>query len=472
MLILFMTFFMIVTLAAVSDELIAASDNNFRNLLLDLATVIEQEAKIAQGSENGYFHSFTLPQTLNGLPYTVGIISSDSIGGQANITIIFVASANQNIQLNVTKVLPRDVGGTITLGPNTVKKVNGKIEIASLGGFPVSVSDVNPATGSTLGGTVVSVTGSDFEPTPTVLFDGTASPGVTYISSGQLNVITPAHPIGIVDVTVTNPSGASGTKTDAFTYIVLPPPTVTSFSPGIGPSSGGTAVTITGTNFVSGASVTFGGVASPSVTFINSNTLQANTPSGPVGFATVSVINPDLQSANAPSQFLNRVSPVPIGTVFVTSLTYNGNLGGLAGGDNRCQALADAGSFGGTWSAWLSTNTPIHAKDRITDTQYALLDSRLVANSKADLTDGSIANRIDLTDSGAVITTPSVWTGTASTGNYAGGSSNFYSCVNWGSQSSSLFGRTGSPTSTTTSWTTVSFVQCSSVRRLYCFRVS
>ncbi len=60
----------------------------------------------------------------------------------------------------------------------------------------------------------------------------------------------------------------------------------------------GATVTISGTGFQSGATVTFGGVASPSVTFVNATTLQAVVPNIPPGAATVVVTNPDTTSAS------------------------------------------------------------------------------------------------------------------------------------------------------------------------------
>ena len=45
-------------------------------------------------------------------------------------------------------------------------------------------------------------------------------------------------------------------------------PTVSSISPTSGPTTGGTSVTITGTNFVSGATVAFGGTAATGVTVV------------------------------------------------------------------------------------------------------------------------------------------------------------------------------------------------------------
>lgn len=61
--------------------------------------------------------------------------------------------------------------------------------------------------------------------------------------------------------------------------MAMDPPTIaTPTNPAFGPLSGGTRVTIYGTNFVTGASVTFGGINSPTVTVINSTALEAETP--------------------------------------------------------------------------------------------------------------------------------------------------------------------------------------------------
>jgi hypothetical protein len=63
---------------------------------------------------------------------------------------------------------------------------------------------------------------------------------------------------------------------------------------------------------------------------------------------------------------------VQVTNFFVSSDTnMTGNLGGLAGADARCQALADAAGLTGSWVAYLSaeggpdSDGPIHARDRI-----------------------------------------------------------------------------------------------------------
>ena len=82
-------------------------------------------------------------------------------------------------------------------------------------------------------------------------------------------------------VTVTNREWQSGSLASGFTYVVVP--TVTSVSPNNGPTAGGTAVTITGTNFAAGATVTFGGTAATNVVVVNSTTITATTPAGQCG---------------------------------------------------------------------------------------------------------------------------------------------------------------------------------------------
>ncbi len=127
-----LTFFLVVTLAAVSDDVIRASDDNYKALLQDVADFIEEEARTAMGSENGYYHEFTLPELLNNQQYAVGIVNSTSIGSQVNISILFVSSGNQGIPLNITKVLARDIRGSVAIGKNSVRKENGIVILTSV----------------------------------------------------------------------------------------------------------------------------------------------------------------------------------------------------------------------------------------------------------------------------------------------------------------------------------------------------
>lgn len=78
---------------------------------------------------------------------------------------------------------------------------------------------------------------------------------------------------------------------------------------------------------------------------------------------------------------------------FVTSATsVTGNLGGLAGADNRCQSLAAGVGLGGkAWRAYLSaerdpvSGQPVNARDRIGQGPWTNVNGVIVAETLADL---------------------------------------------------------------------------------------
>ncbi|HJQ71510.1 MAG TPA: IPT/TIG domain-containing protein [Blastocatellia bacterium] len=90
-----------------------------------------------------------------------------------------------------------------------------------------------------------------------------------------------------------------------------PPPVVNAVTPNTGPTSGGTAVTITGSGFQSGASVTFGGTAATNVTVTNAAQITANTPARSAGSVNVVVTNPDGQSGTLTNGFTYTQPPPP-----------------------------------------------------------------------------------------------------------------------------------------------------------------
>ena len=82
-----------------------------------------------------------------------------------------------------------------------------------------------------------------------------------------------------------------------FGNTVNSPPTLSSISPASGSTAGGTSVTLTGTNFATGATVSFDSSAATNVVVVNSTTITAATPAHAAGGSSVKVINPDGQSA-------------------------------------------------------------------------------------------------------------------------------------------------------------------------------
>jgi glycosyl hydrolase family 16/IPT/TIG domain-containing protein len=75
-----------------------------------------------------------------------------------------------------------------------------------------------------------------------------------------------------------------------------PAPTVSAISPNTGTANGGTAVTVTGTGFLLGAAVTFGGTAATGVTVVSSTSITATAPAHAAGAVDVVVKNTDNQT--------------------------------------------------------------------------------------------------------------------------------------------------------------------------------
>ena len=104
----------------------------------------------------------------------------------------------------------------------------------------------------------VIIKGVDFVEGMVVSFFGRPATDVQVLDDTTLRVITPAGPAGRVGVNVRNPGGEPYTLEDGFRYVDQPPRVVTAVRPARGAQAGGTKVTITGSGFADGATVTFG----------------------------------------------------------------------------------------------------------------------------------------------------------------------------------------------------------------------
>jgi IPT/TIG domain/Right handed beta helix region len=140
------------------------------------------------------------------------------------------------------------------------------------------VTSVSPASGVVAGGVSVTITGAGFSGATAVTFGSTNAISFTVNSSTQITATAPAG-AGIVDVTVTIPGGGtSATSTaDHFTYVG---PIVTGVSPGIGPTPGGTSVTITGAGFTGATAVKFGAIDATAFTVLSDTQITAISPPG------------------------------------------------------------------------------------------------------------------------------------------------------------------------------------------------
>jgi hypothetical protein len=123
-----------------------------------------------------------------------------------------------------------------------------------------SISGTTPATGSTHGGTTVTITGSSLANATSVMFGSQPATNVT-ATENAITATSPPQAAGPVDITVTTAAGTSAvTSADRFTY-ALPAPRVTKLSPKRGSVKGGNAVVISGTDFTQVSAVHFGHAA-------------------------------------------------------------------------------------------------------------------------------------------------------------------------------------------------------------------
>ncbi|AUH39081.1 IPT/TIG domain-containing protein [Streptomyces sp. CMB-StM0423] len=193
---------------------------------------------------------------------------------------------------SITNVSPTQVTAVSPSGTGTVG-----VTVTTAGGtsnpipfFYVGApfkSSVGPASGPLAGGNTVTLNGVGLATASSVAFGAnTATP--TVVSDTQLTVTVPAGAAaGPVGVSVTTAGGTN----NGLSYTYLDVPTVTTVAPASGPTSGGTGVTITGTNLDTTESVTFAGTPAP-FSVVNATTVSAVTPPGTAGAVDVVVTNP------------------------------------------------------------------------------------------------------------------------------------------------------------------------------------
>lgn len=154
------------------------------------------------------------------------------------------------------------------------------------------ITSASPQSGTA--GTVVTLNGSGFVNGATVTMCAETSVG-GFVNASEVTFVVPAAcPPGAQNITLTNPDGGADTLGGGFHVGAgTSTPTASGLSPGSGPTTGGTNVGISGTGFLQGATVQFGGVAATSVDVVSSTLLVATTPAGAAGLVTVQVVNPD-----------------------------------------------------------------------------------------------------------------------------------------------------------------------------------
>ncbi len=278
-----------------------------------------------------------------------------------------------------------------------------------------TITAIAPASGSTLGGDVVTITGTNFSTTATTINFG-AKPGLNVVcaSATSCTATSPAG-TGVVDITAMVAGQASATSAaDQFTYVA--PATnaiaVTTVAPNSGATIGGTHVTITGQNLATydpntGAAtvlpaINFGPNAATNVACTATavpivlpvtSTCTAVSPAGTAGIVDVqATLNAQTSPANPGDQFTYIT---PVATLYSWGVTapkggavwLPGALGGHWWSSDHAQGLcrqdlvsSAPAPFAIAGNTLHAINFAICASDLVGSAGQAVFDPRPVVN--------------------------------------------------------------------------------------------
>jgi hypothetical protein len=204
---------------------------------------------------------------------------------------------------NATSVAFGGVGATFTVNSDTSISATSPLQnagtvdvtVSSSGGTSTpsaadqfrfvaapTVSGLSPNSGPIDGGTAITVSGSGFDDAAAVRFGDTPI-GFEVTDDSTMTVVSPPGEAAgdSAAILVTSIGGTSAnTSADRFTYTASVLPTVTGVAPSFGPPEGGTAVTITGTNFVDVNEVDFGSTPTGSFTVVSPTKITTTSPPG------------------------------------------------------------------------------------------------------------------------------------------------------------------------------------------------
>ena len=278
-------------------------------------------------------------------------ITGTNLTGATSVTVGGVAATSVNVA-SATSITALTPAGTAGAQAIVVTTVGGAATLSE--GFtyfiPVpTIASLSPNSGTTLGGTPITITGANLTGASSVTFGGVAATSVVVVNATTITLITPSGAEGPQIVAVTTPGGTA-TLPDGFTYLTNAP-TITGVTPSSGTFNGGTTITLTGTNFTDTSSVKVGGIAVTSFTVVNATTITAVTPAGSAGLQSVSVTTP-ISTATKSFAF-TYVVPAPVGvaasdgaSTSQVTVTWNAVAGAVTGYDIQRGGITIGSSVG------------------------------------------------------------------------------------------------------------------------------
>ncbi len=233
------------------------------------------------------------PNTGPGTGGTVVTINGTNLTG---VSVFFGLTAATGVTCTATACTATSPAGTGTVNVTVYTTASGPSASSSADQFtyvaPAStptITSISPTSGTTAGGTSVTIVGTNLVGATAVKFGSTGAT-VTADTATSITATAPTGSAGAVTISVAT---AGGTVADAaaYTYVAPAPaaPTIASISPTSGSTAGGTQVTIVGTNLTSASAVDFGSSAAASFTINSATSITATTPVGSAGVVNVSV---------------------------------------------------------------------------------------------------------------------------------------------------------------------------------------
>jgi hypothetical protein len=227
-----------------------------------------------------------------------------------------------------------DVDVTVTTGDGTSPTAAGD-EFAFFT-VPV-VGSVAPSSGATAGGTTVTITGSGFEGATAVIFGGFAPASFRVLTDNTIVATSPPG-FGAVDVTVASGDGQSHPAAGGvFTFDTVP--AITSFSPAVGPSAGGTVVTIEGSGFEGTSAVHFGTASATAYDVVSDSVVTATAPAG-TGSSAVTLTTDDGTTGTGGGALFDYVPPPIVSKISPSSGPSGGGTVVTISGSNLSGATA------------------------------------------------------------------------------------------------------------------------------------
>ncbi len=241
--------------------------------------------------------------TITGTNLTGATAVSFGSNAATNVTVV---SASQ-----ITATTPAGSAGTVDVTVTTPggTSATGAADHYTYVNAP-TVTQVAPPAGPLAGGTSITITGTNLTGATTVSFGSTAATNFTINGATGITATAPAESAGTVNITVTTPGGTSATSNaDQYTYAATP--TVTQLAPSSGPTSGGTSVTVTGTNLTGATAVSFGSTSAASFTVNSATSITAVDPAQGAGTIDVTVTTPGGTSGTSAADRFTYNAPQP-----------------------------------------------------------------------------------------------------------------------------------------------------------------